>query len=46
MCWKDVGRDFWILIKKNKLQNPSENCETNLMILINRSLTHVGYGST
>ena len=32
--------------KKNKLQNPSGNCETNLMILINRSLAHVGYCST
>jgi hypothetical protein len=28
--------------KKNKLQNPSENCETNLMILINPSLAHIG----
>jgi hypothetical protein len=45
MCRKDVGRDFRILIK-NKLQNPSENCEMNLMILINLSLAHVGYCST
>jgi hypothetical protein len=41
MCRKDVGRSFQILIK-NKLQNPSGNCETNLMILINPSLAHVG----
>jgi hypothetical protein len=25
---------------KKKLQNPSENCETNLMIIINLSLAH------
>jgi hypothetical protein len=36
-CWEG----FQILIK-NKLQNPSGNCETNLMILINPSLAHVG----
>jgi hypothetical protein len=40
MCRKDVERCFRILIK-NKLQNPLENCKTNLMILINPSLTHV-----
>jgi hypothetical protein len=28
--------------KKNKLENLSENCETNLMILINVSLAHMG----
>jgi hypothetical protein len=43
--WKDVGRDFRILIQ-NKLQNLSENYETNLMILINLSLAHVDYCST
>jgi hypothetical protein len=31
--------------KKNKLQNPSRNCKTNLMILINPLLAHAGYGS-
>jgi hypothetical protein len=40
MCQKDVERGFRILIK-NKLQNPSGNCETNLMIVINPSLAHV-----
>jgi hypothetical protein len=38
---KDIRRDFQILIK-NKLQNSSGNYETNLMILINPSLAHVG----
>jgi hypothetical protein len=40
-----LGRSFRILIK-NKLQDPSENYETNLMILINPSLAHVDYCST
>jgi hypothetical protein len=45
MCQKDIGRGFKILIK-NKLQNPSENYETNLMMLINLLLAHMGYCST
>jgi hypothetical protein len=38
--------EFLDINKKNKLQNPSENYETNLMILINLSLAHVGYCGT
>jgi hypothetical protein len=45
MCQKNIERGFRIPIK-NKLQNPSRNCETNLMILINPSLAHVCYCST
>jgi hypothetical protein len=42
LCPKDTRRSFRILKKINY----RENFETNLMILINSSLTHVGYCST
>jgi hypothetical protein len=43
ICRRMSGGVFGI---KNKLQNLSGNCETNLMILINSLLAHVGYCST
>jgi hypothetical protein len=39
---EECQEKFSDINKKNKLQNPSGNYETNLMILINLSLVHVG----
>jgi hypothetical protein len=45
-CVRGCREGFSDTNKKNKLQNPLGNYETNLMILINPLLAHVGYCST